>query len=174
MMQVGSTSIGIFMLKIQDIKTSNTSKYKFRQLSRDVSGEGFDIPEGNHALFAYYNIHKINLHIGGVTFSLANLNQTYTESTFECDYFHQITFMFVKRDYQGKGYGTQLINGVIEKMTAHASHRPVRVQSAVKAVGFFEKMGFVKIGEPMDTLACGPHLFRTIVNMEKQLSVLPK
>ena len=155
------------MLKIQEVKRSNRSSYKFRQLSRDVSGEGFDIPEENNVLFAYYNIHKLNLHIAGVTFSLANLNQTHVESAFVCDYFHQITFMFVKRDYQGRGYGRQLLNTVIEKMIEHASHRPIRVQSAAKSVGFFEKMGFVKIGEPINTMGCGPYLFRTIVNMEK-------
>ena len=45
--------------------------------------------------------------------------------------------------------------------------RPIRVESAYKAVEFFVKMGYTKIGEPIECVYSGSPLFRVLQTMEK-------
>ncbi|XP_033738560.1 uncharacterized protein LOC117326068 [Pecten maximus] len=144
---------------------NNKNRHRFRQLAREVCGEVFDVPEDNRVLFAYQKLRGMETLVGELSFQLANEQLTSPGVTFNSDYFHQVTFMFVKYDFQGMGIGRRLISKVLKIMT-EKSVRPVRVQSAEKAVGFFEKMNFVCQCEPIESL-CGVHLFRFMYNMER-------
>lgn len=143
----------------------NRSRPKFRQLSRDVSGEVFDIPEEHQVIFAYETLHgKITL-IGAICYKTADSRLTDPDGTFDSEYYHVIAFLFVKGDFQGQGVGRQLLDRALLSMSS-VSSRPIRVQSAERAVAFFEKMGFVQVGQPFESM-CGPRLFKFLYNMEK-------
>lgn len=45
--------------------------------------------------------------------------------------------------------------------------RPVRVESALKAVEFFKAQGYSQVGEPIDCVFSGSALFKTLQTMEK-------
>ena len=120
-------------------------------------------------LFAYERSHGQETHIGQVSFQLADTKKTTPGVPFDDEYFSQITFLFVKPDFQGHGVGRDLVMKALEIIKGHESSRPVRVQSAEKAVGFFEKLGFVQKGEPIES-TCGIRLFRFMYNMELKLS----
>ncbi|XP_069127177.1 uncharacterized protein [Argopecten irradians] len=149
---------------------NNKNRHRFRQLAREVCGEVFDVPEDNRVLFAYKKLYGTETLIGELSFQLANKQIASPDGSFSCEYFHHITFMFVKYDFQGMGIGRRLISKVL-KIMAEKSVRPVRVQSAEKAVGFFEKMNFLCQCEPIESL-CGVHLFRFMYNMERQPGTL--
>ncbi|XP_060077462.1 uncharacterized protein LOC132557014 [Ylistrum balloti] len=141
------------------------NRRRFRQLAREVCGEVFDIPEDNRVLFAYQKHHGKETLIGEISFQIADEKLTSPGITFDSEYFHQVTFMFVKYDFQGMGIGQRLFSKLM-KIIGEKSVRPIRLQSAEKAVGFFEKMQFVCQGEPIESL-CGVNLFRFMYNMER-------
>ncbi|KAK3090571.1 hypothetical protein FSP39_012763, partial [Pinctada imbricata] len=143
-------------------------RHKFRQLSRDVCREVFDVPEDNRVLMAYEKTQHTETHIGEISFQVADTNKQTPGIPFDDDYYHQITFLFVKQDFHGRGIGKDLVEKCLQIMRA-CSQRPVRVQSAEKAVGFFQKLGFELQGEPIES-ACGVRLFRFMYNMEYKFS----
>lgn len=143
----------------------NRSRPKFRQLSRDVSGEVFDIPEEHQVIFAYETLHGKSTLIGAICYKTADSRLTEPDSTFDSDYYHVIAFLFVKGDFQCQGVGRQLLDRAVLFMLS-VTRRPIRVQSAERAVAFFEKMGFVQVGQPFESM-CGPRLFKFLFNMEK-------
>lgn len=143
----------------------NRSRPKFRQLSRDVSGEVFDIPEEHQVIFAYETLHGKCTLIGAICYKTADSRLTEPDSTFDSDYYHVIAFLFVKGDFQCQGVGRQLLDRAVLSMLS-VTRRPIRVQSAERAVAFFEKMGFVQVGQPFESM-CGPRLFKFLFNMEK-------
>lgn len=143
----------------------NRSRPKFRQLSRDVSGEVFDIPEEHQVIFAYETLHRKSTLIGAICYKTADSRLTEPDSTFDSDYYHVIAFLFVKGDFQCQGVGRQLLDRAVLSMLS-VTRRPIRAQSAERAVAFFEKMGFVQVGQPFESM-CGPRLFKFLFNMEK-------
>ncbi|XP_064604752.1 uncharacterized protein LOC135470002 [Liolophura sinensis] len=148
---------------VEELRNSKT-RHKFRQLARETSGEIFDIPEENSIIMAYdYMKGKITA-VGGITFKLADTNKDKEDKQFLSDFFHHVTFLFVKSDYQGNGIGTRLMEQA--KMGTYLPARAIHVQSAQRAEGFFSKLGFVRCGDPLEIVYSGSHLFRTLINME--------
>ena len=80
-------------------------------------------------------------------------------------FYHWITFLFIKRDYKRLGYGRQLTE-FLEIEAWNFSSRPIRIESANKAVEFFVKCGYSQIGEPKESI-CGSSLFRFLYLLEK-------
>lgn len=107
----------------------NRSRPKFRQLSRDVSGEVFDIPEEHQVIFAYETLHGKCTLIGAICYKTADSRLTEPDSTFDSDYYHVIAFLFVKGDFQCQGVGRQLLDRAVLSMLS-VTRRPIRVQSA--------------------------------------------
>ena len=103
---------------------------------------------------------------GQISFSLPDLNMKEPGTVFDSDYFPQISFMFVHRDFQGQGFGRQLLKQSLKMIKKTEHQRPVRLQSAFDSVGFFQKCGFVTVAEPFDCIHAGSRLFQTLVNME--------
>ena len=89
--------------------------------------------------------------------------------TFDSDYYSQITFMFVHQDFQSFGIGRLLLNQTLKMVSAVCSTRPVRLQSAVDAVPFFEKCGFKIVSKPIHCFHSGSRLFKTLINMELEI-----
>mgnify|MGYP001796443416 CR=1 FL=1 len=56
----------------------------------------------------------------------------------------------------------------IENTLKKTKSRPIRVQSAYKAVSFFVKMGYTKIGDAIECVNSGSPLFRVLQTMEKR------
>ncbi|KAL4236745.1 hypothetical protein ACF0H5_005129 [Mactra antiquata] len=138
------------------------NKRKFRNLARQVSGEGYDIPDNNEVLFVY----EKKFLAGELCFLHADLSLKEPETCFDSPFFPQISFMFVHQDFQQYGYGKLLLKQALDLINEQSPSRPVRLQSAMNAVSFFEKCGFKVVGEPMQCFPDGSHLFRTLVNME--------
>lgn len=136
-------------------------------MSRDVSGEVFDIPENHKIIFAYESLHGKTTLIGGICFRIADTGVSVPDTVFDSEFYHVIAFLFVKGDFQGQGVGRRLLNKAATFMM-NVIKRPIRVQSAEKAVSFFEKMGFVQVQAPFESM-CGPRLFRFLYNMEKDV-----
>lgn len=156
-------------IQIKEVERTNSNRHKFRQLARIVSGEVFDIPESNGALFAYNILkHKDEL-VGVISFQTGSATVNEPGASFDSEFFNVITFLFVHRDFQGAGIGRKLVNMAIDIMVS-SINRPVRVESAFRAVDFFIKLGFVQKKEPMDCFGGGPKLFKTIVGMERAVT----
>lgn len=155
---------------VKEETRSSKTGHRFRALSREVCGEIFDIPEDNKVIFAYERRNGKETTIGGLCFHPALRTITEPTEDFDSNYFHEITFMFVKGDFQGIHIGTKLFERSI-KLMRERGNRPVRVQSAEKAVGFFEKMGFTMKSNAQIETMCGVGLFKVIYNMERPLSM---
>ncbi|XP_052776975.1 uncharacterized protein LOC128214511 [Mya arenaria] len=144
----------------------NKNRSKFRHFARQVSGEVFDVPEKNQVIFSYTKQHMKTFQTGQMSFSLADLSMESPEAMFDSEYYPQISFLFVHRDFQCQGFGTLLLNEGLKIVKNHCKSRPVRLQSAQDAVTFFQKCGFQIVGEPIDVMHCGSRLFKTLVNMQ--------
>lgn len=165
-MSEGSLLFAPDKIQLQQEERNNRVRGKFRRLARQVAGEVFDVPEDNKIIFAY----EKSLHVGQISFSLANLLLQEPGHMFDSDYYPQITFMFVLQDFQCYGVGRQMLQQAADMMRKHCPNRPVRLQSAENAVAFFEKCGFKVVSEPIECFHSGSKLFRTLVNMELDLT----
>lgn len=67
---------------------------------------------------------------------------------------------------QRRGYGGLLLNAIEQELRLRIL-RPVRVESAFRAVEFFKAQSYRPIGEPVECVFSGSALFRTLQTMEK-------
>ncbi|XP_060556018.1 uncharacterized protein LOC132716711 [Ruditapes philippinarum] len=144
---------------------NNKVRGKFRHLARQVSREVFDVPEENLILFAY----EKQTHVGQMSFSLPDMSLTDPGVTFDSEYYPQISFMFVLKDFQSMGFGRLMLNQALKMIAEVCSMRPVRLQSAIDAVPFFQKCGFQIVSQPIQCFHSGSRLFKTLVNMELEI-----
>eukprot|EP00058_Branchiostoma_floridae_P008095 XP_002593583.1 hypothetical protein BRAFLDRAFT_88156 [Branchiostoma floridae] len=161
-------------LIIREVERNNRNRRTFVQVSRDTCGENFSPGEDNRIFFGYQHTHpheqphtKQPIAVASVLPALPE--DTHPSSNFRSRHYHMLTFLFVKRDFQQMGYGRHMTEHVQRVMTSSLP-RPIRVQSAAKAVHFFEKLGYTAVGEPIECVCAGTFLFRTLQNMEKQVS----
>ncbi|KAH3697130.1 hypothetical protein DPMN_084617 [Dreissena polymorpha] len=145
---------------------NNNTRGKFRNFSRQVAGEVFDVPENNQVIFAYKTQYTNLVQTGQMCFSCANLNMKNPETLFDSEYYPQVAFLFVHRDFHCQGFGKLLLSEGLKIIKTMSGDRPVRLQSAWNAVGFFEKFGFHMVAKPFETMHGGSNLFKFMVNME--------
>ncbi|XP_028396708.1 uncharacterized protein LOC114520600 isoform X2 [Dendronephthya gigantea] len=138
----------------------------FRQVARGVSGESLEPGENDVVLFGRVS--------GGpgqktdvVSVACARPQKIFvSDNPQDVDLYHWINFLFVLKDYQGIGYGRQILHKM-EQLLWYQSPATIRIESAMKAVVFFRKMGYVEVGEPIDCVHSSSALFRTLQIMEK-------
>ncbi|ELU07661.1 hypothetical protein CAPTEDRAFT_207497 [Capitella teleta] len=145
----------------QVVRTEKTRR-DFRRIARESSGEAFDTEDGDKMFFAYNGSDLI----GVGSLHLAARTPLGDESMFLSDHFHNINFVFVKSHHKHQGHGSCLLRFML-KYVHQNQKKSVRVQSAAKAVNFFQKHGFESVGEPFETLCGGSPLFNTLVNMQR-------
>lgn len=92
-------------------------------------------------------------------------NPSVTDTT-QDSYFHWLTFLFVHKEFQLYGYGRNILS-IISVEIFNDCNRPLRVESARKAVNFFMKCDFKQIcTEPKECVA-GSGYFKFLFLMEK-------
>lgn len=162
-----TTTAGPVKVKLEE--RNNRSRSKFRHFSRQVCGEVFDVSDNNQVIFSYEEKYQKSFQTGQMSFSLADLSMVEPEDCFDTEYFPQISFLFVHRDFQCQGFGSLLIKEGIKIIKDHCNFRPLRLQSARDSLGFFEKCGFHIVAEPYECWHTGSRLFKTLVNMQMDL-----
>lgn len=150
----------------KSVPRNNRNRHLFRQVSRDSTSALFDVPEDNRVVFCYLGTTDSDNLVGVASWAPARDKGVDDPDEFENKFHHVISFLFVKAHYKGQGLGSRILQYTLREMKA-LRNRPVRVQSAEKAVPFFEKHGFVKLGEPEEMVCCGSPLFRFLTKMEK-------
>lgn len=159
-------------VKIQLEEGNNKNRGKFRRFSREVCGAVYDVPEGHKVIFSYEKKNGKTHQTGQMSFSVADLYMKEPEECFDTEYYPQISFLFVHRDFQCQGLGRKLLEEGIKIIKQHCNCRPVRLQSGGDSVGFFEKCGFRAVAEPYQCADSGSRLFRTLTNMQFELTSL--
>lgn len=149
-------------LHVYEVQSNTKSRRKFRQLARDTCGESMEPPEDNLVMFGELEEEKDPV----VCVICAKLAKEDVEDPADRNYYHWINFLFVKGDFQRRGYGGQILN-TMEQELRRRRLRPIRVESAYKAVDFFKSQNYKQIGEPMDCVFSGSAIFRTLQTMEK-------
>ena len=90
---------------------------------------------------------------------------------FTYDFYHQIHYIFILRDYRGFGYGSRMVAEMERRFAATNERtlfpRSIRLQASTRAVAFFEALGYRRVGVGKDSVCCGTPLFRTLYNMVK-------
>ena len=157
-------------LEVKEVGRTSQNRKLFRQMARETSGETFEPPEENKLFFAYHNRDGIKTLIGVASYEPAeqDVASPPTDGSFESSFYHIVTFLFIKRRYQDQGYGTQTMEKMESDMMSQVK-RPIRTQSAEKAVRFFEKMGFTVVAGPYESICGGSPLFRWLHYMEKPI-----
>ena len=145
---------------------NSRNRHLFRQISRDSSSEIFDIPEENKVVFCYLDKPDHDNLVAVASWAPARDGGQNTDENFENKYNHVLTYLFVKAHYKGMGIGSRTLKHVLREMKV-LRNRPVRVQSAYKAVAFFQKHGFIALGEPEEMAWGGSPLFKYLTKMEK-------
>ncbi|KAI8478945.1 hypothetical protein Bbelb_433260 [Branchiostoma belcheri] len=161
-------------LVIKEVERNNRNRRTFVQVSRDTCGENFSPGEDNRVFFGYqqhshpHGQPHFNQPIAVASVLPALPEDNHPSPNFRSRHYHKLTFLFVKRDFQQMGYG-RLMTEHIERAMTSSLPRPIRVESAAKAVHFFERLGYSTVGEPVECVCAGTFLFRTLQNMEKHV-----
>lgn len=150
-------------LHVYQVQSTTQTRRKFRQVARDTCGESME-PGPDDNLIMFGEIEEEKDPVVGVI--CAKPARTDVEDATNSDYYHCINFLFVKGDFQRRGYGGLLLNA-IERELRFRALRPIRVESAFKAVEFFKTQGYRQVGEPVDCVFAGSALFRTLQTMMK-------
>ena len=145
-------------LRISEVVRTSKTGTLFRKVARETSGENFDIPDDNKVLFAYEAKDGCNRDLVGVA---CYMPATHSEGSH-----HFLNYIFIKPYHQNMGYGAALLKRVESSMLSKA-RRPIRVESAKRAVGFFRKNGYVCRGEGIECVCGGSPLFSSLQEMEK-------
>lgn len=69
---------------------------------------------------------------------------------------YRIRGMAVKESLRGQGWGSTLLDSFIN-VSKEKKAEKIWCNARVKALGLYERKGFVKIGEPFDVPGSGPH-----------------
>ena len=83
------------------------------------------------------------------------------------DYSHWLSFLFVKKDFQEQGVGTKMLDFIQNYLWTFIT-RPIRTDSARKAVRFFTKNSFVALDSSFQCVCPGGSLFNTLQTLEKK------
>jgi len=78
----------------------------------------------------------------------------------------ELEYFFINPDYIGKGYGKLLWNHVIENAKS-LNIKQLEIVTSPEAIGFYIKMGAVKIGEVESLVKVGRKIPRLIYKVEK-------
>lgn len=164
---------------IKKVKNDHRNCSLFRHVARETSGETFNPPPNHEIIFLYVDDSKNSFYgtgtaIGAASYCLAAKDdRDWDSGDFITDYYNTLSFLFIKGDYQGRGYGTQLLKYVEDaiKMQHTINRRPVRIESAEKAVSFFEANGYACIEGPLVSACGGSPLFRKLYRMQKRLKL---
>ncbi len=157
------------MYHVKEVINNNKNCSLFRQIARDSSGETFAPPEGERVYFVYERRSPNNETLVAVgSYRRASLTATEPAGgqSFDDQFCHMVSYLFVKSRLKGRGIGSQLLRKMIRDMLSY-KRRAIRVQSAAKAVGFFERHGFQQVGPPIETVCGGSPLFACLYNMER-------
>jgi GNAT superfamily N-acetyltransferase len=65
--------------------------------------------------------------------------------------------MATAEHHRGSGVGSALVNAVLAYLAAHEG-TVLWCHARLPAVGFYEKQGFLPIGDPWEEPALGPHV----------------
>lgn len=149
-------------LNIYKVQCSTQTRRKFRQVARETCGESMEPPDDNLIMFGEITEEKDPV----VCVISAKHARIEVKDKRNGDHYHWINFLFVKCDFQRHGYGSLLLNAM-ETELRFKTLRPIRVDSAFKAVEFFKSQGYSKIGEARECVFSGSALFRTLQTMEK-------
>nr|XP_047140405.1 uncharacterized protein LOC124815680 [Hydra vulgaris] len=157
------------MISVKKVSHSMTNRRIFRTLSRDNCGESME-PEDTEQIF--FGFKQDNHDLKEMVVACASLKLASKDclDTTVGNFQHVVTFIFVHRDYKRQGIGKFLLS-YLEVEAFNFLPRPIRVESARKAVGFFSKSGYIQVGEPKETCA-GSDLFRFLYTMEKNCPFL--
>jgi len=153
------------MIQIQRVRRTMTNRRIFRTLARDNCGESMEPSENEAMYFAYQ---PMDYKMKGNVIACASVqfaNPSVTDTT-QDSYFHWLTFLFVHKEFQLYGYGRNILS-IISVEIFNDCNRPLRVESARKAVNFFIKCDFKQICAEPKECAAGSGYFKFLFLMEK-------
>ena len=124
------------------------------------AGFSYSIPDGHELFFGYVEGTKEPVAV------LSYGTECVTPRRPSEPLYNEISFIFVINRYRSRGYGKKLMQAAIRRLRA-LNRDVIKVESTYRAVEFFEKLGFTKVGElrHMDTYN-GSKLFLKIQNMD--------
>jgi len=94
-------------------------------------------------------------HVGVATFLISNAAESPINLP-DADSYYQLRGMGVIPDHQGRGIGKQLVKYGIEKLN-DLKVEVLWFNARIKAVPFYESIGFEKIGEAFEVPLIGTH-----------------
>lgn len=149
---------------------NNHNRHLFRQVARESAGEIFDASSEDSVFFAYEHVQgsrqKTLIGVASLQMASATPSSGTLSQLFLNDSYHQLTYMFMKPRWKGLGYGSLFLSRLETAMLKHLV-RSIRVESSSRAVKFFEKNGYQKIGEPIHCICPGSPLFARLIRMQK-------
>ena len=154
-------------MRLKEVANNGANRKLFRQVARDTTGGVYEPPPGEKIILCYTkDILGCEKLVGAASYRLADKLKEVPSADFVCQYFHMVSYLFVTGYNQANGCGSAMLRKATAAMMQHI-RRPVRVESAQGAVGFFSKMGFTKTDPaPIVCLCTGSPLFRRLYRME--------
>lgn len=154
-------------IAVNQVSQTNSNRRIFRMVSRATTGETFE-PSQTEILF-FGKVDNDVIAVGSYEPALPEVTTPTCSTDVDSQYAHCASYMFIKPLYQNRGYGSAILDAMERDMKARLPGRPCRLQSARRAVGFFEKKGYQHVGEPFRPVCPGSPLFSLLFPMEKTL-----
>ncbi|KXJ27918.1 uncharacterized protein LOC110232954 [Exaiptasia diaphana] len=147
-------------INIYEVANNVKNRRTFRTIARDICGESME-PARDLTIVLFGDLGNETRCVA----SCRSADESVTDSK-DRHFYHWIDFLFVHKDFQGHGYGTHMVLHM-EQMLRLKLKRPVRVESAERSVGFFQKLGYRLVGRPEMSVFPSCHLFKVLQLMEK-------
>ncbi len=154
------------MVAVKEVRRSQTNIKIFRSIARDTCGESMEPSSEEKIFFAYGGAETTSPHLVQAVASVKLANPTAPSD--QRDHFHWLTFLFVKKDFQFTGIGSKMLDH-IHAYLWNFIKRPIRTDSAKKAIGFFKKNSYAECGAIFQCACPGGLLFSNLQTMEKPL-----
>ncbi|ELU00958.1 hypothetical protein CAPTEDRAFT_209323 [Capitella teleta] len=147
---------------VKQVPSTEQTRRDFRRIAKASTGKSFDADDGDRLFFIYDGPELV----GVGSLRLAATQPRDHQEAFLSDRHHTVNFVFVKSHLKRRGYGADLLRAMLKHALNDRQALSVRVQSAARAVGFFEKHGFQCVGGPIYPLYGRIPLFSTLFNMQ--------
>jgi len=152
-------------LAIKSVSQTNQNRRQFRAVARDSCGESFEPPLSDMMFFGTANENIVV--VGSCQVAAAEKTDATASADSDSSYAHIINYVFTRPRFQRHGYGRKLVLYMEENMRHKVEGRPFRLRSCLKAVDFFEKLGYQCVGEPVRPVCPGSSRFAELYSMEK-------
>ncbi|MDC1037594.1 GNAT family N-acetyltransferase [Candidatus Marinimicrobia bacterium] len=139
------------MFKVERVLSNVVRPLRHKILRPNLPFQDSILPEDDFLISAHFIVEN-----NGNIVSVASVYKEYFEAI-PTRKGYRLRGMATEKKEQGKGFGTVVLKGAIHYLKNETDADIIWCNARVSAFGFYEKMGFIIVGDEFDLSNIGPH-----------------